>query len=94
MQVPINDELSPQTAQWHENGKHITGTIVNRALLFDLHRVHVKRLRVTSHLNQVYKGLGEVWKQLKDDIMSGDKYRPPAANDPQVAKLKRKIRHQ
>ena len=94
LQVPINDELSPQTAQWHENGKHITGTIVNRASLFDLHRIHVKRLRVTSHLNQVYKGLGEVWKQLQEDIMPGGKYRPLAANDPKVVKLKQKIRHQ
>ena len=46
--VPLDEELPEKAAAWHENGKFIAGSIINRASMFDLHRLHMKRVRVTS----------------------------------------------
>ena len=51
--VPLNSEVSEETAAWLQNGRNTLSTIVNRALMFDLHRTHLKKLRITSHKQQL-----------------------------------------
>ena len=53
LQVPLNSEVSENTAAWLQNGRNALGTIVNRVSMFDLHRTQVKKLRITSHKQQL-----------------------------------------
>ena len=48
LQVPLENEVSDTTAKWLQNGRRTLGTIINRASMFDLHRTHVKKLRISS----------------------------------------------
>ena len=94
LQVPLNSEVSENTAAWLQNGRNALGTIVNRVSMFDLHRTQVKKLRITSHKEQLYKGLLDVWKAVQREIAPGGNFESFTENDPRIAKLMEKLNDQ
>ena len=91
LQVPINSEVSPKTARWLQSGRKTIGTIVNRASMFDLHRTHVKKLRVSSYKQQLYKGILEAWGEVQKKIETCRTSKALKEDDPHVAKLEEHV---
>ena len=84
-----------KTAAWLNNGRNTLDTIVSRASIFDLHRTHVKKLWITSHMQHMYKGLLDVWKAaVQREIAPNGDFKPFTDNDPRIAKLMERLHDQ
>ena len=55
--------------------------------MFDLHRTHVKKLRVSSYNQQLYKGILEAWKEVQKAVKLSGTSTALKENDPRIAKL-------
>ena len=94
LQVPLDSEICKKARRWHQDGRHITGTIISRPSMFDLHRIQNKRMRVTSHQGQLLKASREViWKLIGHLFPGGLKRKEGEVDNDSQAFLRKHLRH-
>ena len=92
--VPLDKELPRSAAAWHQDGKFIAGSFINRASMFDLHRLHMKRVCVTSCTGQIFKGVREICKKLQGLLLKKGELRVRIKDPERAENLKTWLEHQ